>query len=80
MLFVQPPHTNGVMELLEEEKEEIRAKLIVIQEAFKETDEHPVCDTFYLTATYNAENVGNEINGDTCQMILVEEPPQESEV
>jgi hypothetical protein len=68
----QPPNVNGEMELTEVQKTNIKAKLLVIQDAFVETDEQSVCDTFYLTATYNKENAF-KINGDTCEMLLAEE-------
>ncbi|WP_066316997.1 hypothetical protein [Bacillus sp. FJAT-29814] len=77
MARLQPPHINGVMELTEEEQAEIKAKLVVIHDAFEETDEQPVCDTFYLTSTYNRENPEFPINGDTVESLLVEESPVE---
>lgn len=69
----QPPSVNGVMELSAAETDAIRSKLLAIQAAFEPTDDQPVCDTFYITATYNKANVGNEINGDTAQSILAGE-------
>lgn len=66
----QPPNVNGVMDLTTEQTASIKAALEVIQSAFVETDEQPVCDTFYLTATYNQQNPDAPINGDTCQFVL----------
>lgn len=66
----QPPEVNGVMELTDQEKADITSKLQAIQTAFIETDEQPVCDVFYIVATYNKQNVGNEINGDTAEFML----------
>jgi hypothetical protein len=70
MALKQPPYVNGEMTLTEEEVLEIQAKLITIRDAFDPTDEQPVCDTFYLTSTYNRENPTFPINGDTCNAIL----------
>jgi hypothetical protein len=58
------------MELTEAEILDIKVKLQAIQTAFVSADEQPICDTFYLTATYNKQNAGSEINGDTCEYIL----------
>jgi hypothetical protein len=80
----QPPNVNGLAgfccEFLEDgtnnpnydaaKVTDIQNKLTAIQTAFVETDDVPICDTFYLTANYNKENPGNEINGDTAQYIL----------
>lgn len=66
----QPPQINGIMPLTDAQIAEIKAKLQAIQAAFVPTDEHPVCDTFYLVSTYNEQNVGAEINGDTAEFIL----------
>lgn len=63
------------MTLTDEQAIDIKAKLIVIRDAFVETDEQPVCDTFYLVSTYNRENPDSPINGDTAQAILAEEQP-----
>lgn len=64
-----PPEVNGIMDLAEEDILDIKAKLLVIQSAFVATDEQPVCDTFYLTATFNQANE-HKINGDTAQYCL----------
>jgi hypothetical protein len=74
MAKLQPPHVNGEMELTEEEQADITAKLQVIIENFEETDEQPVCDTFYIASTYNRDN-NLKINGDTAQVLLSEETP-----
>jgi hypothetical protein len=66
------PNINGVMELTEEQENVITAKLNTIRAKFEETDEQPVCDTFYLTSTYNRENEF-KINGDTAEHLLAEE-------
>ena len=73
MALKQPPFINGVMELTEEQATDIQAKLVAIRDAFDPTDEQPVCDTFYLTSTYNRANPTMPINGDTCQMLLTED-------
>jgi hypothetical protein len=65
-----PPHVNGIAELDEATILDIQTKLVAIRDAFVETDDQPVCDTFFITATYNRENVGNECNGDTVEYIL----------
>jgi hypothetical protein len=70
MALKQPPFVNGEMELTEEEISEIKGKLEVIVSSFDPTDEQPVADTFYITATYNRENPDFPINGDTCQALL----------
>lgn len=66
----QPPHVGGVMELTANEIATIKMKLQDIQTVFIETDDQPVCDTFYLVSTFNKLNAGNEINGDTAEFIL----------
>jgi hypothetical protein len=58
------------MELDATTADAIRTKLQTIQAAFTPTDEQPVCDTFYITATYNRENPDFPINGDTAQYLL----------
>lgn len=71
MALKQPPHINGIDESLTEDRIlVIQAYLQAIQTAFEPTDEQPVCDTFYVTSTYNKANVGKEINGDTCEYCL----------
>ena len=80
MALKQPPYVNGEMTLTDEEVTEIQTKLIAIRDAFDPTDEQPVCDTFYLTATYNRENPTFPINGDTCNALLAEEVPTEEVV
>lgn len=65
-----PPNVNGVAELTATQITKIKAALLKIQTSFVETDDQPVCDTFYLVSTYNKANVGAEINGDTCQFVL----------
>jgi hypothetical protein len=72
MAKLQPPSINGEMDLTEVQATNIQVKLLTIKNSFVETDEQPVCDTFYLTSTYNKENEF-KINGDTCEMLLVEE-------
>lgn len=69
-MLEQPPNVNGIMSLTSAQKAAIKTKLKTIQTAFTPTDEQPVCDTFYLVSTYNKQNVGNEINGDTTEFIL----------
>jgi hypothetical protein len=74
MALKQPPFVNGEMTLTDEQIVEIQAKLVAIRDAFDPTDEQPVCDTFYITATYNKENPTFPINGDTCNALLTEQP------
>lgn len=69
MALSKPPKINGLMALTDEQALDIQAKLVAIRENFEETDEQPVCDTFYLTATYNRENEF-KINGDTVEMLM----------
>lgn len=66
----QPPNINGVMDLTPTEENAVINKLIAIRNAFVETDEQPTCDTFYLVSTYNKQNTGKEINGDTAEAIF----------
>lgn len=68
--MAQPPSVNGVMDLTTAELSSILTKLQAIQSAFQPTDEVPVCDTFYLTATYNQQNPTAPINGDTCEHVM----------
>lgn len=65
MTFKNPPEVNGIMQLNEQQILAIQTELQQIEDAFVPTEEQPVCDIQYLTATYNKQNVGNEINGDT---------------
>jgi hypothetical protein len=74
----QPPFVNGIMTLTDTEITDIQTALQAIQTAFVETDEQPVCDTFYLVSTYNKENTDSPINGDTAEYVLgLLNPPQE---
>jgi hypothetical protein len=72
MALKQPPFVNGEMTLTDAQIKDIHDKLVVIRDGFDPTDEQPVCDTFYITATYNRENPTFPINGDTCEALLVE--------
>jgi hypothetical protein len=74
MALKQPPYVNGEMTLTDAQIKDIHDKLVAIRDAFDPTDEQPVCDTFYITATYNRENPTFPINGDTCEALLVEQP------
>lgn len=66
----QPPYTNGLMTLTDDEKAAIKKQLEMIMVSFVADDFSPVCDTFYIVSRYNEQNVGNEINGDTAEFIL----------
>jgi hypothetical protein len=77
MALKKAPYVNGLMDLTDDEKVEIKGKLQVIVAEFDPTDEQPVADTFYITATYNRENPDFPINGDTCQALLQEVPVTE---
>lgn len=66
----QPPEVNGIMDLTDAEKTDITSKLQAIVTAFVATDDAPVCDTFYITSTYNKANPSAPINGDTCSSLL----------
>ena len=70
------PNIDGVMILTDDVKATIKAKLDTIIASFVATDAQPVCDTFYITSTYNKENTSACINGDTCEAILAPAPPQ----
>jgi pyridoxal/pyridoxine/pyridoxamine kinase len=75
MAIKQPPNVNGIMDLADTEKADIKAKLDLIISGFVATDEQPLIDTFYIVSNYNKENPDNPINGDTCGFILT--PVQE---
>jgi hypothetical protein len=75
--FKQPPYVNGEMVLTDEQVKTIKDQLLQIQTAFVPSDEQPVCDTFYLVSSYNKENQDLLINGDTAEMLLSEDVPQE---
>jgi hypothetical protein len=77
MALKQPPFINGEMTLTDAQIKDVKDKLVSIRDAFDPTDEQPVCDTFYITATYNKENPTFPINGDTCNALLTEETPTE---
>jgi hypothetical protein len=71
MVLKKPPFVNGIIEgLTDTQITDFQTKLVAIRDAFVETDEQPVCDTFYLTSTYNRDNVDFPINGDTCEYVL----------
>jgi hypothetical protein len=69
----QPPFTNGVMELTEEEITLVKGRLVEIKEEFVPDYYNDVISTFYLTATYNKEYTTERINGDTCEMVMSHE-------
>jgi hypothetical protein len=69
MSIKQPPQIGGVMDLTPEQETDLKAKLEAIVQAFEPTDEQPVCDTFYVTATYNRDNEF-KLNGDTVEYLL----------
>lgn len=48
----------------------IKTALQSIQTAFTPSATQQVCDLFYIVSTYNKQNVGSEINGDTANAIL----------
>jgi hypothetical protein len=75
--FKQPPYVNGEMVLTDEQVKTIKDQLLQIQTGFVPSDEQPVCDTFYLVSSYNKENQDLLINGDTAEMLLSEDVPQE---
>jgi hypothetical protein len=80
MSIKQPPQIGGVMDLTPEQETDLKAKLEAIVQAFEPTDEQPVCDTFYIKATYNREN-DFKLNGDSVEWILrPEEQPDEETV
>lgn len=74
MALKQPPFCNGCMMLTDTDTKVVQDKLVAIRDAFVPTDEQEVCDTFYITSTYNKTNA-LKINGDTCEMLLAEEQP-----
>lgn len=70
---------EGVMEFTEEEILTIQAELNEIIDNF-EPDAYTVTPTIqYITAEYNANHVGEEINGDTVQYILGYVKPQDEQ-
>lgn len=69
-MLVNPPHSNGIMQLTEEERLSIKEKLQVIQSEFVPTNNEEVLSIHGLVSIYNIENIDNEINGDTAQSIL----------
>lgn len=71
MTFVNPPSTNGVMVLTDEEKVEIKGKLEAISSSFIPSIEQPELSTFYVVATYNKDN-DFKINGDTYEALMNE--------
>ncbi len=58
------------MELTEAEFTTLAGELLTIRDGFVETDEQPVCDTFYIVSTYNKVHTDSPINGDTCEYVL----------
>lgn len=71
-------------DLTEEQREEIKGKLLVIIDEFVSDPLYqPVWDTQYVTATYNRENPELPIDGVTVEMLLngteteIEEIPAE---
>ncbi|AGK52042.1 hypothetical protein [Bacillus sp. 1NLA3E] len=65
-----PPEVNGIMDLTDQEKANIKVKLQMIKAGFVASDDQQAPDTFYITATYNQQNPTTPINGDTCEMLL----------
>lgn len=70
--FLKPPYTNGVMELTEKEKTDIKVILNKIVEEFVPSMEQVQIDTFYIVATYNTMKDVKIINGDTAEFLLNE--------
>ena len=70
--MLKPPYTNGIMDLTEEQKSDIRKKLLEIKSRpplLNEYGNDETLDTFNLVATYNKEN-DLKINGDTAEFLL----------
>jgi hypothetical protein len=67
---LNPPHTNGIEELTNEQILSIKAKLQVIVDGFIPSDEQEFVNTFYIVSTYNRQNVDSPINGDTAEYVL----------
>jgi hypothetical protein len=82
MAIKQPPYVNGIVTALMDNPvvcTAVQGKLDEIRSAFDPTDEQSVCDTFYITATYNRTVAGTNIdatnkypliNGDTAEACL----------
>lgn len=81
MALKKPPFVNGLCSFVDNDAicMAVQTKLNDIRTAFVETDDQPVCDTFYITATYNSTVAGTKmydtntypvVNGDTVQHCL----------
>jgi N12 class adenine-specific DNA methylase len=79
MATQEAPHTNGVMELTEEEILIIRERLEAIKEAFVPDFYTEYPDTFYLVSTYNKTYPDEVINGDTCSYVMSYRTEEEQE-
>ncbi|QKE74779.1 hypothetical protein HPK19_19460 [Arthrobacter citreus] len=76
-MILNPPKTDGVTTLTNEEITTIKARLQKIIDGFVPNDYQEIVDTFYIVSTYNEKNVGHEINGDTAEYLLSYDPTEE---
>lgn len=81
MTLKQPPCVDGICSFVDNSPTcmAVQTKLDSLRTAFVATDDQPVCDTFYITATYNRTIAGTPIdattnyplvNGDTVEHCL----------
>lgn len=77
----QPPNVDGICSFIDDMMvcQAVQTKLTDIRSNFVATDDVPVCDIFYITATYNRTVAGTDIdvstkypfiNGDTAAHCL----------
>jgi hypothetical protein len=68
--YTQPPFTNGIMTLTNDECVKVKDKCQEIKEAYKATSYDPEPSTQYVVSSYNESNNYKEgINGDTYHVI-----------
>lgn len=83
MAIKLPPYVNGICSFIDDQTicDAVTIKLAEIRESFTATDEQPICDTFYITATYNRTIADTDlntttkypfINGDTTEACLAQ--------
>jgi len=72
MLIDQPPAKNGIMEITEQEKTNIKSSLLQIQTSFEASEDEPELTTHGLVTRYNYANPTLLINGDTAEYVLSE--------
>jgi hypothetical protein len=68
--YTQPPFTNGIMTLTNDECVKVKNKCQEIKDAYEPTQGNPEPTTIYVVSSYNESNSYQEgINGDTYDVV-----------